>query len=277
MSSKSILITGCSSGIGYDAAHFMREKGWRVFASCRQEKDCERLRSEGFESPRIDYADNKSIHSGLKETLKVTGDRLDAVFNNGAYASSGFVEDTPRGALAEMFETNVFGVHELTRLTIPVMRAQGYGRIIQCSSVLGFAPARARGAYVSSKHALEGLTDVMRLELERDPINLILIEPGPITSNIRVNAQKHFEKWIDWRNSPHRHFYEKTIRPRLYATGKKKGRFELPAQAVSEKLFHALTVKNPKARYYVTTPTYIAALAKRFLPNRLQDKLFLRS
>ena len=275
---KSILITGSSSGIGYTCAHFMREKGWRVFASCRKPQDCDRLIGEGFESPLIDYGSDESIASGLAQTIKATGGTLDAVFNNGAFASAGFAEDLSRGALREIFETNLFGVHELSRQVLPIFRAQGHGRIVQNSSVLGFAPARGRAAYVSTKHALEGLTDVMRLELAREPsIKIVLIEPGPVTSKIRENAQRHFEKWVDWKNSHHAEYYESHIMPRLYSTDGKKDRFELPETAVAEKLFRALTHPNPKPRYYVTTPTYLAALIKRFLPHRIQDKLFGKS
>ena len=275
---KSILITGCSSGIGYACAHFMREKGWRVFASCRQQKDCDRRIAEGFESPLIDYADDASIRNGLAETIKATGGKLDALFNNGAFGTAGFAEDLSRGALREIFETNLFGVHELSRQVLPIFRAQGHGRIIQNSSVLGFAPARGRAAYTATKHALEGLTDIMRLELAREKtIKIVLIEPGPITSNIRVNAQRHFEKWIDWKNSYHAAYYESHILPRLYSTDGKKDRFELPETAVAEKLYRALTSENPKPRYYVTTLTYIAALIKRFLPHRIQDKLFVKT
>ena len=275
---KSILITGCSSGIGYACAYFMREKGWRVFASCRQEKDCKRLIAEGFESPIIDYADDESITKGLTKVTKATGGTLDALFNNGAFASAGFAEDLSRDALREIFETNLFGVHELTRQVLPVFRAQGHGHIVQNSSVLGFAPARGRAAYASTKHALEALTDILRLELVSEKtIKIVLIEPGPITSRIRINAQRHFEKWIDWKNSFHAKDYENHIIPRLYDDSGKKDRFELPETAVAQKLYHALTAKNPKPRYYVTTITYIAGFIKRFLPHRMQDKLFGKS
>ena len=176
---KSILITGCSSGIGLDAAHGMRARGWRVFASCRQPRDCDRLRAQGFESPRIDYTDTNSITSGLHQVLEATGGTLDALFNNGAHGLPGAVEDVPTDGLRLIFETNVFGWHELTRQVIPVMRAQGYGRIVQNSSVLGLVAFPWRGAYVATKYAIEGLTDTLRLELRDTNIKVILIEPGP--------------------------------------------------------------------------------------------------
>jgi len=276
MSKKSILITGCSSGIGYDAAHTLHKRGWRVFATCRQESDCERLRDEGLESFVLDYADEASIKAAVTETLSRTGGTLDALYNNGAYAIPGAVEDLPRDALRAIYEVNLFGYHDLTRQVIPVMRAQGHGRIINCSSVLGLAALRFRGAYVSTKFALEGLTDVLRLEMHSQPIDVILIEPGPITSKIRVNAQPHFEKWIDWENSPLGKLYEFGLRPRLYDTSGEPDKFELPASAVTIKLIHALESKRPKPRYYVTVPTYLSGFLRRILSTRAFDWILLK-
>ena len=275
MTQKSILITGCSSGIGLDAAYGLRAAGGRVFASCRKPEDCARMHSEGFESPRIDYADAESIVNGLAETLEATGGTLNALFNNGAFACPGAVEDLPVGALREIFEANVFGYHELTRLVIPVMRAQGHGRIINNSSVLGLIAMRWRGAYVATKFALEGLTDVLRIEMSDTPIKVILIEPGPVTSDIRQNAIPHFEKWIDWNGSARRAQYDE-LRDRLY-TDNGPDKFELPASAVTKKLLHAVETARPKPRYYVTTPTYLMGFLRRILPTRLLDALILRA
>lgn len=267
---KSILITGCSSGIGYDAAHGMRDAGWRVFASCRKQADCDRLIAEGFEAPRIDYDDSASIRSGLAEVIAATGGTLDALFNNGAFGTPGAVEDVPREALRANFETNFFGVHELTTEVIKVMRAQGHGRIVQNSSVLGFAALPFRGVYNATKFALEGLSDTMRLEMRGTNIDIILIEPGPVTSSIRENSISHFEKWIDWENSPRRRQYENGLRKRLYESNGPDP-FELPASAVTVKLLRALTSRRPKPRYYVTTPTYMFGFLKRILPTRALD------
>ena len=269
---KSILITGCSSGIGLDAAHGMRAQGWRVFASCRQQRDCDRLRAQGFESPRIDYADADSIKAGLTEVLQATGGTLDALFNNGAHGLPGAVEDVPTDGLRHIFEANFFGWHELTRQVIPVMREQGQGRIVQCSSVLGLVAFPWRGAYVATKYAIEGLSDTMRLELKDTNIRVILIEPGPITSKLREKAIPLFERFIDWENSALRAKYENSLLKRLYeSSGPDK--FELPASAVTAKLVHAVEARRPKARYYVTTPTYIAGYLRRILPTRAIDRI----
>ncbi len=272
MMQKSILITGCSSGIGLDAAHGMRARGWRVFASCRHQRDCDRLRAQGFESPCIDYTDTDSITTGLAEVLEATGGTLDALFNNGAHGLPGAVEDLPTDGLRAIFETNFFGWHELTRQVIPVMRAQGRGRIVQNSSVLGLVAYPWRGAYVATKYAIEGLTDTLRLELRDTEIKVILIEPGPITSRLRENAIPIFERFIDWENSALRSRYEGSLLKRLYESSG-PDRFELPASAVTDKLAHAVEAKRPRPRYYVTTPTYIAGWLRRILPTRVIDRI----
>ncbi len=269
---RSILITGCSSGIGLAAARALKARGWRVFAACRKEEDCTRLRAEGFEAPRIDYEDEASIEAALEEVLAATGGTLDALFNNGAYAIPGAVEDLPTAALRQIFEANLLGWHHLTRLVLPVMRAQGHGRIVQCSSVLGLITMPWRGAYNATKFALEGLTDTLRMELRDTNIKVALIEPGPITSAFRRNSITQFERWIDWRASPRAVQYETELRPRLYdSVG--KARFELGPEAVVKKLLHALESPRPRPRYYVTVPTHFAGLMRRLLPTRALDSL----
>ncbi|WP_341233807.1 SDR family oxidoreductase [uncultured Sulfitobacter sp.] len=275
MTDKSILITGCSSGIGYAAAHGLRARGWRVFASCRQQADCDRLTAEGFDSPLLDYTDTASIHSALENVLDATGGTLDALYNNGAHATPGAVEDLPTDALRDIFESNFFGWHELTRVVLPIMRAQGHGRIVQCSSVLGLVTMPWRGAYNATKFALEGLTDTLRIEMRDTPIHIVLIEPGPVTSKIRANSIPYFERWIDWEASPRRDQYESKLRKRLYASSG-PDTFELPPEAVVKKLVHALEAPKPRPRYYVTTPTYISGFLRRILPTQALDWVLAR-
>jgi NAD(P)-dependent dehydrogenase (short-subunit alcohol dehydrogenase family) len=275
MAERSVLITGCSSGIGLDAARGLKARGWRVFATCRKDADCARLRAEGLESFVLDYADEDSIAAALDEALSRTGGRLDAVFNNGAFACPGAVEDLPTDALRAIFEVNLFGYHELTRRVIPVMRAQGHGRIVNCSSVLGLVGAPWRGAYVATKFAMEGLTDVLRIEMRGTGIHAILIEPGPVTSRIRQNAVAHFERWIDWRASPRRAQYEARLLKRLYES-KGPDRFELPPSAVTAKLILALEHPRPAPRYFVTTPTWLMNAARRILPTRALDRVLAK-
>lgn len=271
---KTILITGCSSGIGLDAARGLKARGWRVFATCRQEGDCARLQAEGLESFVLDYADESSIADAVAEVVSRTGGTLDALYNNGAFACPGAVEDLPRDALRAIFETNLFGYHDLTRRVIPLMRAQGGGRIINCSSVLGLVALKWRGAYVATKFAMEGLTDVLRIEMADTGIKVILIEPGPITSSIREKAIPHFERWIDWENSARAPEYA-VLRGRLYES-RGPDKWELPASAVTAKLIHALESPRPKPRYYVTMPTHLMGFARRILPTPVLDWLITK-
>lgn len=269
--SKSILITGCSSGIGLDAARTLQTRGWRVFATCRSEVDCERLRGQGLESFVLDYDDTDSISTAVAEVVARTGGTLDALFNNGAFAIPCAYEDLPRDAFRAILETNLIGYHDLTCRVLPLMRAQGYGRIVNNSSILGMVGFRWRTAYVATKFALEGITDVLRLELQGTGIRAILIEPGPITTKFRDNSAVQFHRWIDWKASPRRAEYAQVLARFEANTG--PDRFELPAAAVTKKLVHALESPRPNARYYVTVPTHLMGIARRILPVWALDRL----
>ena len=271
----SVLITGCSSGIGLEAAKMLQERDFLVVASCRKQEDIAALQAQGIKHVvQLDLADSASIEKGLQETLAITHGELFALFNNGAYGQPGAVEDLPVEALRAQFECNVFGTHELTTKVLKVMLAQGYGRIVNNSSVLGLVAAPFRGAYNASKFALEGLTDTLRLELFDTPIKVSLIEPGPIESRFRANALLALQNNIDMENSRHKKGYEDAI-ARLSKEGVTSSQ-TLPASAVVNKLIHALESTRPKARYYVTMPTYGAVLMKRILPTCLLDWIMRR-
>ena len=271
---KTILITGCSSGIGYDAAKTLKRVGWRVIATCRRESDCLRLRDEGFESFCLDYSRESTISEAVKYITQKNDNKLDALFNNGAYALPGAVEDLSRNALREIFEVNFFGHVELMNKLLPSLKQSGDGRVINCSSVLGFAALPYRGAYNATKFAIEAITDTIRREETGRQVKFILIEPGPIKTKIRENSIYHFEKWIDWRNSDLVKCYQRYLLKRLYHPKKQLGFFEQRPNEVTKKLLLALNSKKPKKRYYVTYPTYIADIINRILPNSLQDRLF---
>jgi NAD(P)-dependent dehydrogenase (short-subunit alcohol dehydrogenase family) len=272
---KRILITGCSSGIGLHCAKRLKDDGWLVVATARNDNDLSMLRGLGLVAVYLDYSDEASIKSCFNETMGITDGVLDALFNNGAYGQAGAVEDLSTDALRMQFETNFFGWHSLTNMVVPVMRNQRSGRIVHCSSVLGLVPSRWRGAYNASKFALEGLASTMRLELAGSGVHVSLIEPGPIESKFTINGVSHFEKHIDRENSVHRIEYEDQLK-RLNSGGG-ANRFRLGPEAVYKKLDHALNSKKPRAHYHVTIPTTIMALAKRFLPQSMIDALLLKS
>lgn len=268
---RSILITGCSSGIGLDAAITLHQKGWQVLATCRQETDCERLKLQGLESFVLDYADSASVVAGAERALEITDGQLEAVFNNGAFGIPGLVEDLPRGALQSIFETNLFGQIELSNCLLSAMNQLDRAYMVFNSSVLGFAGMPYRGAYCATKFALEGIVDTLRMEQRHTNLNIVLIEPGPITSRIRQNSIAHFEHWIKPENSQQATRYQEELLPRLYDNTEKPDRFELPASAVTNKLLRILDNPKPRPRHYVTVPTYLAGTAKRFLSSRFYD------
>lgn len=272
-SPKTVLVTGCSSGIGYATAVSLKARGHRVICSARKMADVERLIEQDFECLLLDLADSESIREAVMRLLELTGGKIDALFNNGAFGQPGAVEDLSRDVLRNQFETNFFGTHELTNLLIPVMRKQGHGRIIYNSSVLGFVAMKFRGAYNSSKFALEGLADTLRLELRGSGIDVVLIEPGPIESRFRANAFTMYQKYINPDQSPHRETY-RAMEARLQKQGP-AAPFTLPATAVVEKVIHALESRRPKLRYAVTVPTYLFAVLKRLLPAAWLDKILV--
>jgi NAD(P)-dependent dehydrogenase (short-subunit alcohol dehydrogenase family) len=267
---RSVLITGCSSGIGRHAALGLKARGWRVFATARGEADIAALAGDGLEALQLDYAVADSIAAAVEAVTAATGGRLDALFNNGGYAQPGALEDLDTDLLRAQFEANFFGWHELTRRVIPVMRRQGGGRIVFNSSVLGFVPGRFRGAYVASKHAIEGYADTLRVELQGSGIAVVLIEPGPIESRFRVNAMEHIPPGAV-EASVHRAAYERDL------SGRKEGHtrdpFRRGPEAVLSALVHALESPRPRARYRVTFPAKAAGLLKRVLSTRAMDRL----
>ncbi len=271
---KTILITGCSSGIGLKCAQGLPKKGYRVFATARQQKDVDSLQAQGFESFLLDLDQSDSIHSAVDELLSRTGGTLHALFNNAAYGQPGAVEDLTRDVLRAQFETNLFGTLELTNRIIPIMRQQGHGRIIFNSSLLGYVALPYRGAYNASKFALEGLVDTLRLEIKNSDILISLIEPGPITSQFRANGFKKYQENIDSENSVHHSIYQ-AIEKRLTNPGP-VAPFTLPPDAVLKKLIHALESPRPKLRYPVTFPAYLFATLRRLLTTRALDKVLLK-
>ena len=267
---KTILITGCSSGIGEHCALALKAKGWRVLATARKAKDIARLKRQGLETFYLDYTEPKSIQKLVKDVSKACDGKLYALFNNGAYGQPGAMEDITRELLTKQFETNVFGWHDLTRRLMPLMRANGEGRIIHNSSVLGLVAMKWRGAYNASKFAVEAMADTMRLELRQSaiPIHVVLIEPGPIHSKFVATAMAAFARNIDTINTPYAQQYHH--RQQILAKGG-TARFKLGPQAVLEKLERALQAKRPAARYGVTKATHLMAVLRRILPQPMLD------
>ena len=271
---RTIIVTGCSSGIGAHCARALKADGWRVFATVRKEADLASLGADGIEALMMDYTKPDTIAALVDQVRECTGGRIDALFNNGAYGQAGAVEDLSTDVLREQFETNFFGWHDLTRRIVPIMRAQGHGRIVNCSSILGLLPYRYRGAYTASKYALEGLTITLRMELEGSGIGVSLIEPGPIASRFTANALAKIRENIDLEGSVHAQQYRRQLK-RLDGRGP-ISRHKLGPEAVYDVLTHALTSPRPRPHYLVTTPARQGAFLKRILPATLFYKLMRR-
>lgn len=271
---KTVLVTGCSTGIGKITAQGLQEKGYHVLATVRKPEDTECLEQQGIKVFIMDYADAESVSVAAEAVLKHTGGKLDAVFHNGAYGQPGAVEDLSRDVIEKQFASNVFGWMQLTNLILPVMRKQGHGTIIFNSSILGIVTLPFRGAYNASKYALEGFADTLRMELLDSPINVVLIEPGPIESQFRANSLLKLEEHIDVDNSVHKALYLNVLK-RLKIKGP-AAPFTLPAEAVLKKVEKALTATRPKPRYYVTFPTYLFGFFKRILPTSWLDRVLTK-
>ena len=271
---KTVFISGCSTGIGFYIAKTLHEKGYQVIASCRKQPDVERLQTLGLYTLKMDVSDNRSIQEAVAQLLGYTNGKLDVLINNAGFGQAGALEDISREVMLHTFQTNVFGLHDLTRQIIPVMRAQGSGRIINISSILGQVSLPFRGAYNASKYAVEGLSDTLRLELEPFGIFVSSIQPGPIDSNFRDTVLDISLKAIDvdhsffnsqYKNMLH-HFKEK----------KKKSRLTQGPEAVLKKVLHAIEASRPKPVYTVTLSAYLLFIARKFLPARCLHQLLAK-
>ena len=276
MKTKNILITGCSSGIGKDVAITLHNKGWRVFATCRSKTDCTFFTKLGIESFPLDLLKEESINCAVNLVKEKTKSQLDVLFNNGAYAIPGAIQDIPRSAMREIFEVNVFGQIDLINRCIPLMMNSDYPKIINCSSVLGFISLPYRGLYSATKYSIEALTDALRRENYDSKIKFVLIQPGPINTDIKKKSIKHFEKWIDWKKSIHQKTYENKVIKRLYDNNYKDSfnSYELQPDQVTKILINVLNSKKPKARYKITIQTKIAQIMTKLLPTNTLDWFF---
>ncbi|APC96298.1 SDR family NAD(P)-dependent oxidoreductase [Francisella frigiditurris] len=272
MKKQTILITGCShGGIGYATAKHLKGLGHTVFASARQQKDVDLLISEGFDTYLIDVNNEEQIDRAFDEILIKTDGKLDVLFNNAGYGQAGALEDIPTKYLKEQFETNVFALHNLTCKALKIMRKQGYGKIIQHSSVLGLISLKYRGAYNASKYAVEGLADTMRLELKGSNIFMSTLNTGPITSKFRENSLKTVKN-VEYENSVHKEEYQKILEG-----NHKKVPFKEEAISVAKVVEEILNSKKPKPRYYITKATWLMAILKRVLPATTLDNFLSKN
>lgn len=268
---SNIVITGCSTGIGLETARYLKERYITVYPTARKPEDVEMLRSLGFENAmQLDVTRPEQIEKVIEKVLAKEGS-IDVWFNNAGYGQPGTVEDIRTEVLREQFETNLFGLHECTRQIIPVMKKQGYGKIIQHSSVLGLISLFGRGAYNASKYAIEGLTDTLRLELYGSNIHAVLLNTGPVTSHFRENAMQKLRQNVDIEHSDHRERYLQTLQAK-----KSNVPFNEEAVSVARVVHRIVLAKKPKPRYYITKATWLLGLLKRVLSTSLLDRVLYK-
>jgi len=266
-----IVITGCSTGIGLETAKYLKIQGLNVYPTAREQKDVDMLLDLGFKNAmKLDVRDSSEISSVIQRVVE-NDNKIDIWFNNAGYGQVGAIEDLPTDILKEQFDTNVFGLHECTRQIIPIMRKQGYGKIIQHSSVLGLISLFGRGAYNASKYAIEGLTDTLRLELHNTDIHVSLLNTGPVTSNFRNTAMRKLKENIDIKNSIFKEQYQKNL-----SADKSTVPFNEEADSVAKVVHQIILSKKPKPRYYITKATYILGYLKRILSTSLLDRVLLK-
>ncbi|MFM2421892.1 MAG: hypothetical protein RL291_422 [Pseudomonadota bacterium] len=272
---RTILITGASTGIGLETARTFKARGWQVIASARKPEDLARLtEQDGVVALPLELNDGTSVDRFFDAALARAGGRIDALYNNAAFGIVGAMEDVTPDVLRQQLEVNVVGTHALTRRVVPVMRKQGHGRIVFCSSVLGLVTGRYRGVYSASKYALEAIADAYRYELDGTGIRVAIIEPGPIRTAFLASTVATFRHAIDTQNSPHADAYRRRMAEMENET---PSRFKLGPEAVARAVLHAVESPRPKVRYRISPHTHAIALARRVLPGALLDRILMRA
>lgn len=273
---KTVLVTGCSSGIGLATAKLLKEKGWQVAPTARKAADLDMLRAEGFEPIALDVTDSASVADAANEVLRRFGGQLGAIINNAGFGLTSAIEDAPRSMFRDVFEVNVFGLQELTNRFIPLFRKQGYGRIVHVSSVLGELSLPFAGIYSASKFAVEAISDALRRELFDSGVAVSVIQPGPIETKFSENLAHRTERYPANPDSPFLSFYKTAIETRKTGRAARTAeKFMLPPEAVAEKIFQCLESPKPKIRVRVTAVAHFGAFVRRFVSASLLDRIMI--
>jgi NAD(P)-dependent dehydrogenase (short-subunit alcohol dehydrogenase family) len=274
---KTVLITGATDGLGKATALLLAERGYRVFAAGRSaQKRAEldvvaREKKLPLESVELNVDDDDSVKRGVAEVLAKAG-HLDVLVNNAGVNFTASVEDLSMEDWRRQFETNVFGVLRVTKAVLPGMRERRCGRIVMMSSVSGFLTPPTQGAYSGSKHALEGMSNALRLELYPFGIDVVLIQPGYIVTGIQKVAAEHAKPYFDNKKSPYASLYERFFRDVNVSRSRSKSTPEDCAKV----MLRAIEARRPKPRYGVTGLAFIAKWLKRLLSDRAADAVFRR-
>ena len=266
--SKAVLITGCSSGIGWTTAEYLSDVGWRVYATARSVEKIAPLEERGCRLLALDVTDEDSMASAVEEVEREEG-AVGALVNNAGYSQSGAVETVPMEKVRAQFETNVFGLVRMCQLVLPGMRRQGYGRIVNLSSMGGRLTFPGAGFYHASKYAVEAVSDALRFEVEGFGIKVSIIEPGLIRTGFAEAAVGSMDGQDD---GPYAGFDEAVARATTenYEQGS-ISRLAGEPTAVAGAIEQAISASSPRSRYAVTPSAHLLIGLRRLLPDGAWD------
>jgi NADP-dependent 3-hydroxy acid dehydrogenase YdfG len=268
MSSRTVLITGCSSGIGAATAELLAARGWTVYATARRPETLAGLAAKGCRTLALDVCDEGSMSAAVAAVEQAEG-AVDALVNNAGYSQSGAVESVPLDEVRRQFETNVFGLLRMCQLVLPGMRAQRRGRIVNLGSMGGKLTFPGGGLYHATKYSLEAISDAMRFELKGFGVDVILIEPGLIVTKFGEAAAGSVQSAGD--GGPYAEFNRKVANVTKAAYNGPLARLGAGPEAVASTIAGALDAKRPKARYPVTLSAHAMINQRRFTPDRVWD------
>ena len=270
---RAVLITGCSSGIGRATAAHLARGGWRVYASARRPETIADLAGAGCTILALDVTDEGSMREAVAAVERAEG-AVDVLVNNAGYSLSGAVEEAPIDDVRRQFETNVFGVVRLTQIVLPGMRGQGWGRVVNISSMGGRLTFPGGGFYHATKHAVEALSDALRFEVRGFGVDVIAIEPGLIRTGFGEAAAATVPPADD---GPYAGFQEAVATTTRDVYDGPLGRLGGGPEAVARTIDRAISAERPRARYRVTPSARLFMGLRRLLPDRLWDRFLRRS
>jgi NAD(P)-dependent dehydrogenase (short-subunit alcohol dehydrogenase family) len=268
--SRAVLITGCSSGIGHSTAKLLAESGWTVYATARNPDKLDDLRAAGCQTLALDVEDEDSMKAAVSQVEQAEG-AIGVLINNAGYSQSGAVESVDIDRVRKQFETNVFGLVRLTQLALPGMRKQGWGRIVQLSSMGGKLVFPGGGYYHATKYALEAISDALRFEVKGFGVDVVLIEPGLIVTNFGSTAAESAEEDTT-PDGAYGGFNRAVAKATQNAYEGPAARLGGPPEAVAKVIKKALDAKRPRARYTVTPSAKLMMGQRRLLPDRAWDR-----
>jgi NAD(P)-dependent dehydrogenase (short-subunit alcohol dehydrogenase family) len=272
--SRAVLITGCSSGIGRATAERLAQRGWTVYATARDVEAIAPLGERGCRLLPLDVTDEGSMRRAVEEVERAEG-AIGVLINNAGYSQSGAVEEVPLEKIRRQFETNVFGLVRLCQLVLPGMRGQGFGRIVNLSSMGGRLTFPGGGFYHASKHAVEAISDALRFEVRGFGVEVVVIEPGLIRTGFALTAVSSMEDGADPSNNDPYAGFDAGV-ARVTRENYERGplaRLGGGPEAVAETIERAISAARPRTRYTVTPSARLLISGRRLLPDRAWDGL----